>query len=950
MERVFIILTILVCVVPLFSQTTYTVGISDIPNEFDFSNINQAINTSASGDTIVVYPGIYRHTQSINFSGKNVFVTSRYKYTGNRNDIYNTELDGSLIQNDSVVKFTNGESRNAVLNGFTIKNGTQGGVNIYVASPTISNCVIRNNQTSGAGAGIFISVQYGGTVARPLLSGNVIKENVTSASSGGGIYLNLNNMQNQLPIFDTINKNSVFFNTATGANGVPNAIAGGNDINSFNGYEYLSVIVDTFTVATDDPYYILMNGGYYFSCDHWKINQINQSVYVSPLGSDNNNGLSVETPFKTIAFAMKQIKSNPVSRNTIYLSPGYYRESEGQVYPFLIKSDVILQGAGADVTIIDLEMRSGAIYSTAGGQNFKISGIHFINNRLPYNAAINVRSAPIVLTGLQNSEISDCSFSNNVFGIQTDPTSTVSSSQSATFRNLSFTNNFTSGLDLCLSVATLENIKFLHNGWWVSTPATYYTLTPIRLRYNLSGRSNYTFSNLLIAGTWDNLGVLTSPDFSVYEGSRATAMIIDLNIDVKINNATIVNNDLIGYDKEQWEGFDEYFSVIRIDNGSHVDLYNSIVYYNNPPRILGSANVKHTDLEGGVESLDLPSYWGEGSIDETPFFDWGYLGVEEWPYQLGASSPCIDTGTTLIPNYSWLAGDLLENTRIVGDTVDMGAYEFHGSSDFYVDFEGSPRTGVVPLTVQFIDTSVGINATSWQWDFNNDGIFDSTEQNPVHTYYTVGQTSVRLVVNNGQGFCLKNEYINSRPATVTVGTLQGLVTCAENPLSDVLVTVTGVSISGTTNTWGVYSITNIPAGSYSITATKTGYDTYTQENIIINSDETTTHNIVMAQSDSENDTILFPVETYLKGNYPNPFNPTTTILYDIAREGKVKIEIFNVKGQRVKSLVDGVREAGSHIVVWDGHDDIGQVMSSGIYFYRMTTDEYRNVRKMLLLK
>jgi hypothetical protein len=102
---------------------------------------------------------------------------------------------------------------------------------------------------------------------------------------------------------------------------------------------------------------------------------------------------------------------------------------------------------------------------------------------------------------------------------------------------------------------------------------------------------------------------------------------------------------------------------------------------------------------------------------------------------------------------------------------------------------------------------------------------------------------------------------------------------------------------------------------------------------------------------SDND-IVDSVQTTLVGNFPNPFNPTTSIKFEIGN-GKlenVSINIFNIRGQHVRTLVNGMYGAGTHTVVWNGTDDNGRSMSSGVYFYRMVADEYVNVRRMMLLK
>jgi flagellar hook assembly protein FlgD len=70
----------------------------------------------------------------------------------------------------------------------------------------------------------------------------------------------------------------------------------------------------------------------------------------------------------------------------------------------------------------------------------------------------------------------------------------------------------------------------------------------------------------------------------------------------------------------------------------------------------------------------------------------------------------------------------------------------------------------------------------------------------------------------------------------------------------------------------------------------------------------------------------------------------------MATEGHVQIEVFNVRGQRVISLVNEHRLPGSHRVVWEGTDSNGRAVSSGLYFYRMTTGEFTQTRRMLLMK
>ncbi len=85
-------------------------------------------------------------------------------------------------------------------------------------------------------------------------------------------------------------------------------------------------------------------------------------------------------------------------------------------------------------------------------------------------------------------------------------------------------------------------------------------------------------------------------------------------------------------------------------------------------------------------------------------------------------------------------------------------------------------------------------------------------------------------------------------------------------------------------------------------------------------------------------------------NYPNPFNPSTTIEYMVGEESPVEIVIFNVKGQRIRTLVSDTNAPGRHRVAWDGRNDRGVTVSTGMYFYRLRVGSFSAVKKMLLLR
>jgi flagellar hook assembly protein FlgD len=88
----------------------------------------------------------------------------------------------------------------------------------------------------------------------------------------------------------------------------------------------------------------------------------------------------------------------------------------------------------------------------------------------------------------------------------------------------------------------------------------------------------------------------------------------------------------------------------------------------------------------------------------------------------------------------------------------------------------------------------------------------------------------------------------------------------------------------------------------------------------------------------------------LRQNCPNPFNPITTIRFDLPEPNRVVLRVYNVSGRQVRTLVDRPYDAGYHSVIWDGRDDQGRPVASGVYFCAITVGVYEQSKKMVLLK
>jgi hypothetical protein len=103
-------------------------------------------------------------------------------------------------------------------------------------------------------------------------------------------------------------------------------------------------------------------------------------------------------------------------------------------------------------------------------------------------------------------------------------------------------------------------------------------------------------------------------------------------------------------------------------------------------------------------------------------------------------------------------------------------------------------------------------------------------------------------------------------------------------------------------------------------------------------------------SDIERTDGILPETFSLSQNYPNPFNPTTKIQFSVPSREWVRLDIFNILGQKVNTIVDAPLDAGNYVEEWDGSDESGASVASGIYFYKLTAGSFVDTKKMMLLK
>ncbi|MFC1570024.1 PKD domain-containing protein [bacterium] len=269
-------------------------------------------------------------------------------------------------------------------------------------------------------------------------------------------------------------------------------------------------------------------------------------------------------------------------------------------------------------------------------------------------------------------------------------------------------------------------------------------------------------------------------------------------------------------------------------------------------------------------------------------------------------------------------------------------------------FSAEPRSGLENLVTQFTDSSSG-TIHAWQWDFGDGKT--SQEQHPMHAYSAIGDYTVQLTVTGPGGSDVKNveKYIH-------VGEIipPGAVFIADPVTGYAPLTVqfnnesSGSSLDfmwyfgdfsvedGGTSEEANPSYTYQQPGNYSVLLTVIGPDS---------SDAELKHNLIQVLEPTHvKDELIVPNNYAIYQNHPNPFNLTTQIHYDLPEAGHVNITVYDARGQEIRSLVQDIKQPGRHHIVWDGADSSGQIVPTGIYIIKLSTESFKGHIKVMLIK
>jgi predicted outer membrane repeat protein len=719
----------------------------------DYPAIQEGINASVDGDTVLVADGVYYENLSID---REITLASHFIIDGNISHRDSTIIDGSNYDEElgpfgSCVLFRppeNGDAISPKLTGFTIQHGLGtrvreiietsdgditityymgGGLMIWYTLPEITYNYIRNNGSE--------SDTRAGSTKRGGANGLINSDDVEFDEDRSEPYDRTLLTRDDLIIFT----NNIFEN---------NDSETGNTFESieFEGeVDFSYSVFDVFASGHEDvsDYWIAIEEATTdFTGGSGALESINYGVWVSPDGVDESITTGTEQdPFKTIDYAMSRSYATESDPITINLTEGTFSPSTtGETFPITMISNINLIGQGEEVTIIDAE-ETDRLIIVEDCENNIISNITITGGLLDNEeesfvdssgGGIFIKESNPTLTNVTISGNSSSEDGGGVFLFKGDPiltNVTISGNSvvgkgggiflfqsSPTLTNVMITGNSSSedgaaGIYIKFSDPTLTDVTISDNiSFWDGGGMTLYHSNPMLTNVTVSGNesgnyaggiflwgSNPTLTDVIITGNSsdDDGGGLylinSSPTFTdvTISGNSAEG---GGGIYSVMSTLLLTNVTISGNSADDNSPWGDG-GGIYLNTSSILTLSNSIIWNNNPESIYlagnATVNAVYSDIEGGWEE-------GEGNIDADPMF----TDPENGYYALQAGSPCIDAGT------ADLDGDGVDDiTDFVGSAPDMGAFEFVENIPSTISVEYLEGWNIVGLPLYVEDAS-----------------------------------------------------------------------------------------------------------------------------------------------------------------------------------------------------------------------------------------------------
>jgi len=881
-----------ILILTLFSTILFST-IINVPAEQP--TIQAGIDTAVNADTVLVQPGTY--VENINYIGKNITVASIFLTTQDTTYISQTVIDGDSL--DTVVKFESGEDSTAVLCGFTVTNGytENGGSGILVnnSNPKLSKLLITENIAEGS----MQAYGHGGGI-RIINGQNLVLEDLVitnnDADYGGGLYcenswIELNNV--------VISENSASFPGQFFENG---GSGGGIGIVSSE-----ILISNTIVDGNSSPW----GGGIH--CEDSNIDIIN--IELCNNSSDFGGGIYF---FQTTANLENIMVSNN-SANGNYWGSGrgggaFCNSSEITVSDGSINSNSSGMGGGvycidSEPTISHVLISCNTAYGSdqgmpagrGGGLYFDNSSPDLQNISVLYNRT-NRLGGGIYFNDCFNPYLANVTIAENGAGLHGG--GIYCSGSSPQFDAVNRCNIYLNSAGVGCDIYG-DECDVIVDTFTVSQPDDFFAFPFDNFTFDvLNAQVGQVTQDIYVSSTGSNSnsGLTASNPLLTIHCALAKVLPDSTNhLSIHISNgvySSSTNGEMFPLNCRSF--------VTLLGEGQESTILDGeelgrILYFEND----NSSSIINLGIKNGSSRIGAGIYCSNSSINliNTIISD----NCASGRHNTGGGIYCYGSELNI--------SDMLMNNN----TSSVGAGIYCGNSIL------SLKNVTSAVNYAYIGSSIYswasnlylINCVFWN-DTTESITNDDSTIDVIYTDIQGGETGI-VTNDNGTVNWLEGN-IDLDPLFLGTG---------DHPFS--LIENSPCIDAGTPDTIGL----NLPefdlAGNPRVFGGRIDMGAYEWQGTLI-------------------DDNLIPLIAKLNQNYPNPFNPTTTINYSLKERSKVSLNIFNIKGQKVKQLVSEQLSAGQHTVIWNGRDDNGKSVSSGIYFYKLKTDYYEKTRKMILMK
>jgi len=949
----------------------------------DYPTIQEGINVTVDGDTVLVQPGIYIET--INYNGKNIIVASLFYTTQDTSYISQTIIDGN--NNERIVSFTNGETEEAKLIGLTIRNGysynnnqqNAGGVGIYIlnSSPSIENNIIENNNSywyvNGCGLGLQNSSAkiinntirnnnggyYGGGIyvyqsENVIIENNVIYDHFTvsgyGADYGAGICLNQSN--------NIMIKKNLIYDNIVGAGG------SGIAFKSSSGFIYGNTIFNNSNSEYGNNIFI----------DSYSTVEIKNSVLWS---DDTNFGVEI-ADLGIVSVSYSNIKDSydgigNISRNPLFV------DMINRDFHLTLQSPCINSGDpaseyDADGTIADM-----------GYFHFDMSNYGSLSGLVTLEPGIgNIENVIVTIDSFTVSPFSDGYYIFNLLPGYYDITASLGLHYEQTITNIQvIQTEVTTGIDFHLEntdtnitieinqdgtgdfTAIQEGINAAINGDTILVyPGVYFENINISeksiilgSRFITTSDSTYISETIIDGNNYNSaISIVNLEDttcvingFTIRNGN---AIINGGGIYCSHSSPKILNCYITGnYSDPNGGGIYCDFSNPIIENNNIYDnnaLFNGggIASYDSSPILINNKihnnSTTHNNSRGGglyfnhsspiIMNCDISDncsssaggaisfQYNEGDFTMINNVITGNSANSGGGIQIHSAANGVIINNLIAENNAIIGGGLYLQTTyispycpdIINCTIASNHSELRGGGIYFAEFSNSNIINSIIWRNEADEIGEQICLNSWYSDPN---FYYSDIEEGLNGFGYSGTSSIEDY---------EGEYENNI-------LLDPLFVEWEESNFHLMHNSPCINV-GTPDTTGL----NLPdydlAGESRIYDGRIDMGCYEWQGTHINDEELQTTNWKLS-------------------NYPNPFNSSTTISFSISKKSDIELSVFNIKGQKIRTLTNNDFTKGSHLIIWNGDDEYNKPVSSGVYFYKLNLNgKTEAVKKCILMK